>query len=521
MKNFLTTVLLSLAIAAGMLYLMGRFNLVQSPARSPQVSEAESPAAQTPDENPPAPGESLAPSSLYAQNNSPARMSTLDSLERGIDSGRRTAIVDASARLAPSVVSVNVLQTQVVQAPVRDWFGYFYVPRERTVQGIGSGFIINSRGYILTNNHVIKDGTRITVSTNDGTEYDAEVLGTDPGSDVALLKIDPGDDHLTAAQLGDSDDLLLGEWAIAIGSPFGLLLDDPQPTVTVGVISAIGRDIVRDQGSGDQVYANMIQTDAAINPGNSGGPLANAMGEVIGINTFIFSPSGGSVGMGFAIPINRAVRISEDLIRGGKVRHPWLGIKVQPLTPDLHRGLGFGENQRLTGVVVSNVQPLSPAEKSGHLRSGDLITAIGGESIRSVDDWTGKQLDIRVGSPVELRVHRPGGDFNVTVTPAELPTETQPKVDTGLGFELIDLSPEVRSQLEARSQQGAVVVTISDASLENAGSLLRYDILYQINNIQVQSAKQAVELMNRLRGSRGAVLYLERDGRGIRRYLTR
>ncbi len=461
---------------------------------------------------------------LWAQANPamPPAGGRLDSLGQDLARGRRNAIVTASEQVAASVVSVNVKQTEVVRTAYRDWFGNFYIPRQRTVQNIGSGFVINSRGYILTNDHVVHDGTQITVSTSDGTEYEAEIVGMDGNSDVALLKIDPGADKLPAVRLGDSDDVLLGEWVIAIGSPFGLLLDDPQPTVTVGVISAIGRDIVRDRNKSGQVYANMIQTDAAINPGNSGGPLANALGEVIGINTFIFSPSGGSVGMGFAIPINRAVRIAEDLIRGGKVRHPWLGLKVQQLTPDLLSGLGFDSGERIGGVVVSHIQDFSPAETSGDIQSGDVITSINGRALRSFDDWTGEQLDIRVGSPVRLGLRRPGSELTtVTITPSELPTEKMERHDTGMGFSLVDLTRQVRSQLEARSTAGAVVVEIDDSALERQGRLLRYDILYRINDIPITSAQQAVTLLGRFQRSRGAVLYIERDGRGIKRYITR
>ncbi|MFH1069151.1 MAG: trypsin-like peptidase domain-containing protein [Candidatus Glassbacteria bacterium] len=447
--------------------------------------------------------------------------SRLDSLEADITASRRNSIVRAAEKVAPTVVSVNVLQTQVVQTPVRDFFGYFYIPRSRTVQNLGSGFIINSRGYILTNDHVVHGASKITVSTSTGINYDAVIVGLDASSDVAVLKINPGADKLPASQLGDSDDLYIGEWVIAIGSPFGLLLDDPQPTVTVGVISAVGRDMVRDQESGGKVYANMIQTDAAINPGNSGGPLVNALGEVIGINTFIFSPSGGSIGMGFAIPINRAVRIAEELIRGGKVRHPWLGISVQDVTADLLTGLGFGRGEHPHGVLVSGVQELSPAARTGRIRPGDLITGINGKPLRSQDDWTGEMIDVRVGNNVQLTVKRPAAGFEVSIVPLELPTEILPRLDTGLGFSLIDLTAEVRSQLEARSTYGAVMEEITDSDLEQEGSLLRYDILYRINDTRVSSASQAVDLLKRLSRQSVTVLFLERGGRSIRRYLTR
>ena len=465
----------------------------------------------------------LSESLLFAQSPQAGkeRRPGLDSLEALVSRGRRNAIVRAAERVAPAVVSVNVLQTTVVQTPYRDFFGYFYVPRRRTVQNIGSGFIINARGYLLTNQHVVDQASKVSVSTSDGTTYDAEIIGSDPNSDVALLKIDPAAAKLPVAQRGDSDDLYIGEWVIAIGSPFGLLLEDPQPTVTVGVISAIGRDIVHDQSERGKVYANMIQTDAAINPGNSGGPLVNALGEVIGINTFIFTPSGGSVGMGFAIPINRATRIAEDLIMGGKVRRPWLGIQVQELSTDILAGLGYSSDRRIQGVLVANIQPHSPAAAGNALYPGDIITGLGGKPVRSIDDWTGEMLDIRVNNTVELSVLRSGRTLTVALTPVEKPSDKLKRYSTGLGFDLIELTPEVRSQIEARSAHGAVIVDITDPDLEREGSILPFDILYRINDIQITSADQALSLLKRLSRAQVTVFFLERDGRSIRRYLTR
>ncbi|OGF98310.1 MAG: hypothetical protein A2Z86_09960 [Candidatus Glassbacteria bacterium GWA2_58_10] len=459
---------------------------------------------------------------LYAQadNRGQAPGSSLDSLEASLSSGRRTAIVRAAERAAPAVVSVNVLQTSVEKVPYRDFFGFFYVPQQRTVKNIGSGFIINPRGFILTNDHVVHKASKISISTSDGQNYEAKLIGEDENSDIALLKIEPQGAGLPVAHLGNSDNLYIGEWAIAIGSPFGFLLEDPQPTVTVGVISAIGRDIVRDQSPGSQVYANMIQTDAAINPGNSGGPLINALGEVIGINTFIFTPSGGSVGMGFAIPINRATRIAEDLIRGGKVRHPWLGIGVQQLTPELLAGLGYDRNERIQGVVVSNIQALSPAVTGAGLHPGDIISDINGRQIRSLDDWNGEMLDIRAGSPASLTILRGRSALTVNLTPKELPTDTVQRHSTGLGFDLIDLTAEVRSQLDARSDKGAVVVDITDSDLEREGSILTYDIIYRVNDVRITGAIQVVGLLKNLRRGQVAVLFIERDGRSIKRYVT-
>lgn len=443
-----------------------------------------------------------------------------DSLHEALQGGRRNAIVRAAERVGPAVVSVSVIQTRVVTRAVRDFFGYFYVPSQRQVENLGSGFIFNSRGYILTNQHVVEHATEITISTSAGDNYPATLVGEDRNTDLAVLKIEPGNLALPSAPLGDSDDLHIGEWAIAIGSPFGLLLDDPQPTVTVGVISAVGRDIRPDRSTGGKVYANMIQTDAAINPGNSGGPLLNALGEVIGINTFIFSQSGGSVGMGFAIPINRARRIAEDLIRGGKVLHPWIGIKVQDLGRDILRSMGYDAERRIQGVLVADIQPFSPAAASKRIEPGDILTRLNGQSVRSSDDWTGRMLDVRVGEPIELEILREGRELRTTVIPVQQPTDKAERYRTGLGFTLIDLTPEVKSQLEARSESGAVIAEIENADLIDNGTLLPFDVLYRIGNAQITGAEQAVKLLSNIPRGKYAILLLERDGRSIRRYIS-
>ena len=467
-------------------------------------------------------GNSLAAESLWAgqdfDQSSGARM--LDSLVSIISQGRRNALVISAEKVAPAVVSVNVMQTKVVAQAYRDFFGLFYVPSRRKVENMGSGFIINSKGYIITNEHVVEEATEITVSTSEGQNYKAEIVGRDKNTDLALLRIDPGQKRLPVARLGNSDELYIGEWAIALGSPFGLLLDDPQPTVTVGVISAIGRDIRPSERGEDRVYANMIQTDASINPGNSGGPLVNALGEVIGINTFIFTPSGGSVGIGFAIPINRAKRIAEELIRGGKVLRPWLGIRVQNLSRDLLESMGYGQSQQIQGVLVSGVDRYSPAARGNTLRIGDIITQVEGRKVRSTDDWAGEMIDIRVKNPVNLSVLRYGKSLNVRLVAVEQPLDRLKRYDTGLGFELADLTPEVRSQLGVRTDHGAVVVRLTEPNLERTGSILVLDVLYLINRINVTGAANALEVLKSLPRGKTALLLLERNGRRIRRYLT-
>ncbi|HEY3746284.1 MAG TPA: trypsin-like peptidase domain-containing protein, partial [Gemmatimonadaceae bacterium] len=242
-----------------------------------------------------------------------------------INSSRRTAITDAVARVAPAVVTV---QTEVMERVPADVFEQFFGGRsgQRATAGLGSGFIVRADGAIVTNAHVVAGASRIQVALRDGTTYTARLIGIDETNDLAVIKIDAK--NLPVAPLGSSTDLLIGEWAIAIGNPYGFILANSEPSVTAGVVSGTGRNLATpSEGAG--VYVDMIQTDASINPGNSGGPLVDAAGEVIGVNSSIFSPSGGSVGIGFAIPINRARRVAEDLLAHGVVRRPWIGIQPQ------------------------------------------------------------------------------------------------------------------------------------------------------------------------------------------------
>ncbi|MEA3365953.1 MAG: trypsin-like peptidase domain-containing protein, partial [Candidatus Hydrogenedentes bacterium] len=254
---------------------------------------------------------------------------------------RRNAIVEAIEKAAPAVVSINVVETRSEAPPLfQDFWEFFDLPspryrtRHRRVDSVGSGFLIDAQGHILTNYHVLEGASSIaSVTLPDGRDLEAEIVGLDPRTDVALLKA--AGTNLPYAALGQSEDLYIGEWVIAIGNPFGPLISDPQPTVSVGVVSAKDRRLSPSIGKGERLYQRMIQTDAAINPGNSGGPLVNARGEVIGVNTMIFSQSGGNVGLGFAIPIDRARRVVAELKRYGRRRDPWAGFKVEDVV-DLH-----------------------------------------------------------------------------------------------------------------------------------------------------------------------------------------
>jgi serine protease Do len=327
---------------------------------------------------------------------------------------RRTAIVEAAQRVGPSVVTLSVEQTRVVQtSPIpfgSDFFEPFFrdmIPQYRyreTIPSMGSGFIISDDGYVLTNEHVVRAADKITVILPDGRTFPAKIVGVHPQYDLAVVKVEGK--NLPMAPLGTAKDLLVGEWAIAIGNPFGFLLNDTQPTVTAGVISATQRDI-KSQSEAGAIYKNMIQTDAAINPGNSGGPLVNARGEVIGVNTFIFTKSGGSEGIGFAIPIDAAKRVVEDVIRYGRIRSVWIGVRTWDLTPYLAERLGTG-NRR--GLYVASLERGSPADKAG-MRVGDIIRKVNGTTVRDGDEAYRAIFGANVGDTVSLSVEREGKEL--------------------------------------------------------------------------------------------------------------
>jgi S1-C subfamily serine protease len=361
--------------------------LVQSPAPTP-------PPVQTTVQERPALLPVLAPSALVGED----------------------IVIDVYQRVSPSVVSVTTARARTQsQGPVPDF------PQS----GMGSGFIIDRQGHILTNNHVVADATSLEVTLSDDTTVPATVLGRDPGNDLALLKIEVPADRLNPVVLGDSDRLQVGQLAIAIGNPFGL-----SRSVTTGVVSSIGRNRARDN---QRPIRNMIQTDAPINPGNSGGPLLNSRGEVIGINTAIESPVRGSVGIGFAVPINTAKTFLPQMMGGATIRHPWVGISGVAITPSVKQDLSLNVD---SGVYVVQVLPSSPAEQAG-LRGaeragtvpgsrdlppgGDVITAIDGRSVAKVEDVSGYLDGKNVGDVVVLTIIRAGERRTLNVTLAEWP----------------------------------------------------------------------------------------------------
>ena len=323
----------------------------------------------------------------------------------GIFGSRQTAITRAVEHVAPAVVSINVIEVRQVR--VRDpfagdpFFEYFFGQQgqrtqQQQVQGVGSGFVVSPDGYIVTNDHVAGNAAKITVSFPDGRELEGRLIGSDPESDVALIKVEPPQ-SLPYLAFSEGEDVFVGEWAVALGNPFGLF-EAAEPTVTVGVVSAVGRDFAPQEG---RVFRDMIQTDAAINRGNSGGPLVNALGEVIGMNTFIFSRSGGSVGIGFAVPAWRVRRIVEEIQTTGEVARPAPpGLNVRALNARAARMLDLDVDE---GLLVISVDPRSPAEAAG-IEPYDVIVAVDGQ--RVPDSATASAL---------LRSRRPGDSVLLTV----------------------------------------------------------------------------------------------------------
>ncbi len=352
------------------------------------------------------------------------RSGTADAASSSIAGSRRSAIVTAAERVSPAVVSVSVVATRVVRTDpfggaLRDEFWeHFYPPMEyrERFPGLGSGVIVDAEGTILTNEHVVRNAEEITVTLSDGRQLPARRLGSTATYDLAVLKVEGK--KLAVAPLGDSDKLYVGEWAIAIGNPFGYLLNDTQPTVTAGVVSATHRDVKSD-ATESGVYKDMIQTDAAINPGNSGGPLVNGDGEVIGINTFIFTRGGGSLGIGFAIPINLARRILDEIRTYGRVRAAWPGFQVQPITPYLARRLGFTDTE---GLVVTRVDPNGPAAVAG-VKAADRLRKVNGIVIRTVDDAQKSIYGAKVGDRLRLLLERAGKTIEATVILTEAPAD--------------------------------------------------------------------------------------------------
>jgi serine protease Do len=326
---------------------------------------------------------------------------------------RRNIITETVEKVSPAVVGINVIEIQQYRDPLGSFFDdpffrqFFGDRRSRTreVKELGSGYIISPDGFIVTNDHVAGNASRITVTLTDGVSYDAKLIGSDPVSDIALLKIDG--EKFPYVEPGNSDEIIIGEWVIALGNPFGLFEVNDKPTVTVGVISATGMNL---EPISDRYYLNMIQTDAAINGGNSGGPLVNSLGEVIGMNTLIFTAgSQGSIGLGFAIPINKVKTIIAELKEKGKIDRDFeIGMRIQSIDESIAK---YYNLERTRGVIITKIYPGTPSDKAG-LQVGDIILKINDFQINNDNTVFGVFYEFRTGQEIDILVFRDGEELN-------------------------------------------------------------------------------------------------------------
>jgi Do/DeqQ family serine protease len=428
------------------------------------------------------------------------------------------AFVEVAKKVQPSVVNVTTEKTITVKpwerygedffkgSPFEDFFkGFGFSPREKGKEyrhkqrSGGSGVIVDKEGYILTNNHVIEGADKIKIRLNDGREFSATLKGQDTRTDLAVLHIKAKD--LPVAALGDSDKLEVGEWAIAIGSPFGL-----EHTVTVGVISAKGRS-----GLGTGTYEDFIQTDASINPGNSGGPLINIDGEVVGVNAMIIQPG---TGIGFAIPINMAKQILNDLIKQGKVVRPWLGISVQDLTPEMAEQFQVKEKE---GVIVAQIHQGTGAEKAG-LASGDIIKSVDDKPVKNTNELIKEIQKKKVGQNVKLSVVRDGKPTTIEVTTSAMPDRPEAlkekEVEEKLGAKVQELTPQLaaRYRISSEIKRGVVVISVEDGSPADEMGLQEGDVILEINRKKIETIKDFEKTIKDISLEKGIVFRLHRKG---------
>ncbi len=458
--------------------------------------------------------------------------------ENGIESLRKTgkAFASIAKRVSPAVVLIQVekiLEREPAggsfspfgngNSPFDDDFfrRFFGQPfpkspesrrrrfpqQKRQVVGQGSGFIISADGYIMTNNHVVGDADKVTVKLEDGREFTAKIIGADPHSDVAVIKIEAKD--LPVLPLGDSDALEVGEWVVAVGNPFGL-----SHTITAGIVSAKGRSSI-----GINDYENFIQTDAAINPGNSGGPLVNLNGQAVGMNTAIFSRSGGYMGVGFAIPINMAKSIKDQLVKKGFVVRGYLGIVIQELTTDLAKTFGLDNQQ---GVLVAQITKDSPAENAG-LKQGDIIVELDGKPIENVGSLRNQVALKAPGTKVKVSVLRNGKQETITITIGKLPESGQmaavsPHVLDNLGLTVKTLTNDIAEQLGYQGEKGAVVTEVKSGSVAEMAGIRPGALIKEVNRKRIQSADEFERVVEQT-PKHGTVLILIREG-GFSRYVA-
>ncbi|MCW2240219.1 DegQ family serine endoprotease [Azospirillum canadense] len=458
-----------------------------------------------------------------AQSQAPApALNQTPAVDTGLD--RLPSFRPMVEKVMPAVVNISVIErataSQMAEAgpgvpegvPFDEMLRRFFngpdqsAPQTGPRMALGSGFIISADGYVVTNNHVAGDADKVTVIFQDGTKHPAKVIGTDDKTDLALLKID-SDRPLPYLNFGDSDDAKPGDWAVAVGNPFGL-----GGSVSAGIVSARGRDL----HSGP--YDDFLQLDAPINRGNSGGPTFNTRGEVIGINTAILSPSGGSIGIGFAIPSNLAKPVVAQLKEHGKVTRGWLGVSIQEVTPDIATALGLPEPK---GALVTDVTEGGPAAKGG-LRPGDLIEAYNGQPIEQSHDLPKLVANTAVGQPAQLTVRRQGRDETIRASVGEMPADKavasggtgEPSGGEALGLALGELTPQVARQLHlAGNAKGALVVAVERDGIAAAAGIRPGDVIEQVDQQPMRDATAAAKRLSAsLEHDKRALLLIDRAG---------
>ncbi len=454
-------------------------------------------------------GKGLSPS-LEAASSSEAPVMSIPSW-----SGIAQAVVPAVVNVSSERTVRQSRTNGEFYGPMDEFFKEFFrfrgIPEERKQRSLGSGFIIDAAGYILTNNHVVQSAdAKIMVRLSDDSEYKAEIIGVDPETDLALLKIEPKEE-LSVLELGDSNALNVGDWVMAVGNPLGF-----DRTVTVGVVSALGRSNLRF-GRQSPAYQDYIQTDASINFGNSGGPLVDTLGRVIGVNAAISTPTGGNVGIGFAIPVNLAHEVIDQLKDHGKVVRGWLGVQIGKLSNDLAEGLSL---EGVEGVLINDVFKDSPAAKGG-LEVGDVVLKVDGEPVVTPEDLQFKVARLSVGSKVELEVNRNGKIKRLKVTLGERPSDlsqisSESPSASWLGCEVVDIdSPEAR-QLGVDADEGVVIINVNRGSAAEEAGLRRGDVVTKVGHEKVRSVTHYHDLIDQARESGKPAVLLVKGATGSR-----
>ncbi len=433
-------------------------------------------------------------------------------------SGGNTAFSGVVNVISPVVANISTSKTvagkdsplpHFFEGPFSDFLDSFNLPKKWKEQSLGSGVVVSPEGYIITNNHVVEKSDEIKVTLYGQQNYKGKIIGTDPKTDIAVIKISAK--NLPAIKWGDSDTLQVGEFVLAFGNPYSL-----GHTVTMGIVSALGRANV---GIAD--YEDFIQTDAAINPGNSGGPLVNIKGELVGINTAIFSRTGGYQGIGFAVPSNMVKSVMTQLISEGKVTRGWLGVTIQNLTPELAQEFNL---KKTTGALITDIFNGSPAEKAA-LKRGDIILEVNGKTVRNVESLRNMVSQSKAGSTIQLDILRDGKNLTVTVNVTEFPQDLA-QADPGdtaddphreektlAGLSVMDLSRDIAKQLGlSKNEKGVVIVKVEHYSAAEDAGLKKGDVIQEINKKRIKDINDFNKISPDIRSGDTVLLFINRSG---------